>query len=118
MPTVRVKQDPELRPVFSALNIEDSRELFTLARIEPADIPAWMAGITPVEERRYERIKHLVGEPTLNAVYQVSISPSRLRTDPQRGTTIGGPKSADRRCCRIVQRDSISRTATMLSRRS
>jgi hypothetical protein len=30
-----------------------------------------MARIAPVEERRHERIKHLVGEPTLNAVYQV-----------------------------------------------
>jgi hypothetical protein len=27
--------------------------------------------VAPVEERRQERIKHLVGEPTLNAVYQV-----------------------------------------------
>jgi hypothetical protein len=27
--------------------------------------------IAPVEERRHERIKHPVGEPTLNAVYQV-----------------------------------------------
>lgn len=30
-----------------------------------------MSRIMPIEERRYERIKHLVGEPTLNAVYQV-----------------------------------------------
>ena len=30
-----------------------------------------MARIAPVEERRHERIEHLVGEPTLNAVYQV-----------------------------------------------
>jgi hypothetical protein len=30
-----------------------------------------MERIAPVEARRHERIKHLVGEPTLNAVYQV-----------------------------------------------
>jgi hypothetical protein len=38
---------------------------------DPEEIPMWMARIAPVEERRHERIKHLVGEPTLNAVYQV-----------------------------------------------
>jgi hypothetical protein len=31
----------------------------------------WMERIAPVEERRHERIKHLVSAPTLNAVYQV-----------------------------------------------
>jgi hypothetical protein len=31
----------------------------------------WMERIAPVEERRHERITHLVSEPTLNAVYQV-----------------------------------------------
>jgi hypothetical protein len=50
------------------------RDLFTIAIIEDADpeeIPMWMARIAPVEERRHEGIRHLVGEPTLNAVYQV-----------------------------------------------
>ncbi|MFD6158444.1 hypothetical protein ACFWF7_32915 [Nocardia sp. NPDC060256] len=54
--------------------VDDPRELFALALIEHAeavDIPAWMERRTPIEERRHERIEHLVGEPTLNAVYQV-----------------------------------------------
>ncbi|PXX56451.1 hypothetical protein DFR70_1193 [Nocardia tenerifensis] len=73
LPDEIVPGDPRTK-VFSALNVEDPRELFTVALIEnadPADIPAWMARLTPIEERRYERIRHLVSEPTLNAVYQV-----------------------------------------------
>ncbi|MFI7002984.1 hypothetical protein [Nocardia sp. NPDC050175] len=73
LPDETIPGDPRTR-VFSALNVEDPRELFTLALIEhaeAADIPAWMERLTPIEERRHERIKHLVGEPTLNAVYQV-----------------------------------------------
>ncbi|WP_405162534.1 hypothetical protein OG203_40670 [Nocardia sp. NBC_01499] len=73
IPDETVPGDPRTR-MLSALNIEDPRELFTLALIENAevaDIPAWMERLTPIEERRYERIKHLVSEPTLNAVYQV-----------------------------------------------
>ncbi|WP_433663748.1 hypothetical protein ACQPW1_17515 [Nocardia sp. CA-128927] len=73
IPDETVPGDPRTR-VLSALNIDDPRELFTLALIEnaePADIPVWMDRIAPIEKRRYERIKHLVGEPTLNAVYQV-----------------------------------------------
>jgi hypothetical protein len=60
--------------VLSALDLEDPQELFTLAIIDdadPAEIPAWMERLTPIEQRRHERIKDLVGEPTLNAVYQV-----------------------------------------------
>ncbi|MFC9436203.1 hypothetical protein [Nocardia sp. NPDC057030] len=73
IPDETVPGDPRTR-VLSALNLDDPRELFTLALIEhaePADIPVWMERIAPIEERRYERIKDLVGEPTLNAVYQV-----------------------------------------------
>src|ERR1700735_4997945 len=65
--------DPRTR-VFSALNLEDPQELLTLAIIDdadPAEIPAWMEKIAPVEARRHERIKHLVGEPTVNGAYQV-----------------------------------------------
>ncbi|KAA8877273.1 hypothetical protein F3087_45100 [Nocardia colli] len=73
IPDETLPGDPRTR-VLSALNIDDPRELFTLALIEhaePADIPVWMERIAPIEERRYARIKDLVGEPTLNAVYQV-----------------------------------------------
>ncbi|MDI2127306.1 hypothetical protein [Yinghuangia seranimata] len=65
--------DPRTR-VISAVNVEDPRELLTIALIPDAtvdDIPVWMERLAPVEERRHERIKHMVGEPTLNAVYQV-----------------------------------------------
>jgi hypothetical protein len=60
--------------VLSALNLNDPAELLTVAIIDdvdPADIPGWMEKIAPVEARRHERIKHLIGEPTLNGVYQV-----------------------------------------------
>ncbi|GAA5076292.1 hypothetical protein [Nocardia iowensis] len=73
IPDELVPGDPRTR-VISALNIEDPRELFTLAVLEntePADIPVWLERIAPIEARRYERIRHLVSEPTLNAVYQV-----------------------------------------------
>ena len=66
--------DPRRR-VLSGVNLEDPRDLFTIAIIEdadPAEIPLWMERIAPVEERRHERIKHLVSEPTLNAVHQVT----------------------------------------------
>ena len=66
--------DPRRR-VLSGINLEDPRDLFTIAIVEDADpeeIPMWMARIAPVEERRHQRIRHLVGEPTLNAVYQVA----------------------------------------------
>ena len=65
--------DPRRR-VLSGINLEDPRDLFTIAIIEdadPKDIPMWMERIAPVEERRHERIKHLGSDPTLNAVYQV-----------------------------------------------
>ena len=65
--------DPRRR-VLSALNLEDPQDLFTIAIIDdadPAQIPMWMERIAPIEARRHERIKHLVSEPTLNAVYQV-----------------------------------------------
>jgi hypothetical protein len=73
IPDEIIDGDPRRR-VLSGLNLEDPRDLFTIAIIEDADpdeIPMWMARIAPVEERRHQRIKHLVGEPTLNAVYQV-----------------------------------------------
>ncbi|MCC9307984.1 hypothetical protein LN042_12925 [Kitasatospora sp. RB6PN24] len=72
LPDEVVPGDP--RVVLSATNLEDPRELCTLAiveDVEPEDIPLWMERIAPVEERRYERIKHLVSEPTVNAVYRV-----------------------------------------------
>ncbi|MEU3498539.1 hypothetical protein [Kitasatospora cineracea] len=67
-----VPDDP--RVVLSALNLEDPQELCTVAVIEdvePADIPVWMERLAPIEERRYQRIRHLVSEPRLNAVYRV-----------------------------------------------
>lgn len=73
IPDETIADDPRTQ-VLSALNMEDPQELFTVAIIEdadPADIPAWMERLAPVEQRRHERIRHLVGEPTLNAVYQV-----------------------------------------------
>ena len=73
IPDEIIDGDPRRR-VLSGVNLEDPRDLFTIAIIEdadPAEIPMWMERIAPVEERRHERIKHLVGEPTLNAVYQV-----------------------------------------------
>ncbi|MFI6604011.1 hypothetical protein ACIBHX_47935 [Nonomuraea sp. NPDC050536] len=73
IPDEIVPDDPRTR-VISGLNIEDPRELLTIALIEnaeAADIPVWMERLTPIEARRYERIKDLVSEPTLNAVYEV-----------------------------------------------
>ena len=73
IPDETLPDDPRTR-VFSAVNVEDPRELMTIALIENGeadDIPAWMERLAPIEARRYERIKDLVGEPTLNAVYQV-----------------------------------------------
>ena len=74
IPDEIIDGDPRRR-VLSGINLEDPRDLFTIAIIEdadPAEIPLWMERIAPVEERRHERIKHLVSEPTLNAVYQVT----------------------------------------------
>jgi hypothetical protein len=65
--------DPRTR-VISALNLEDPQELITLALIErgePSEIPAWLERIAPIEERRQERIQHLVTAPSLNAIYHV-----------------------------------------------
>ncbi|NUR85179.1 MAG: hypothetical protein HOY71_13930 [Nonomuraea sp.] len=73
IPDETLSDDPRTR-VFSALNAEDPRELITIALIENADIseiPVWMERLGPIEMRRYERIKDLVGEPTINAVYEV-----------------------------------------------
>jgi hypothetical protein len=73
IPDEVIDGDPRRR-VLSGINLEDPRDLVTIAIIgdaDPAEIPTWMARIAPVEERRHERIKHLVSEPTLNAVYQV-----------------------------------------------
>jgi hypothetical protein len=74
IPDEIIDGDPRRR-VLSAVNLEDPRDLFTIALIEdasPADVAPWMERIAPVEARRHERIKHLVSEPTLNAVYQVA----------------------------------------------
>ncbi|RJO79212.1 hypothetical protein D5S18_02410 [Nocardia panacis] len=65
--------DPRTQ-VISAFNIEDPRELMTIAIIRdaaPADIPVWLEKLAPVEARRFDRIKDMVGAPTLNTVYQV-----------------------------------------------
>lgn len=66
--------DPRTK-VISASALEDSREIITIALIEgdhgPESMQAWMERMAPVEARRFERIKDLVGPPTLNAVYQV-----------------------------------------------
>jgi hypothetical protein len=73
IPDEILADDPRTQ-VLSAINVEDPQELFTLAIIDdadPAEIPAWMERLTPIEQRRHERIKHLVSDPTLNAVYQV-----------------------------------------------
>jgi hypothetical protein len=73
MPDEVFPDDPRTR-VLSAVNLYDPAELLTVAIIEdadPADIPGWMEKIGPVEARRHERIKHLISEPALNAVYQV-----------------------------------------------
>ncbi|MFJ9773164.1 hypothetical protein ACIRVF_18305 [Kitasatospora sp. NPDC101157] len=52
-----------------------AREVITIALIEgdhgPESIGEWMERLAPVEERRFRRIKDLVGPPSLNAVYQV-----------------------------------------------
>jgi hypothetical protein len=72
IPDETLEGDP--RRVLSAVNLEDPREVLTLAIIEdgdPADIPAWMEKIAPIEQRRYERIKDLVSEPTVNEIYEV-----------------------------------------------
>ncbi|MER7757497.1 hypothetical protein [Kitasatospora sp. NPDC097643] len=74
IPDEAFPDDPRTR-VISATALEDSREIITIALIEgdrePADIQAWAERLAPSEERRFERIKDLVGPPTLNAVYQV-----------------------------------------------
>ncbi|MBV6699781.1 hypothetical protein [Kitasatospora aureofaciens] len=74
LPDETLPDDPRTR-VITALGLEDSREIITIALIEgdhePADVQAWAERLAPVEERRYERIKDLVGPPTLNAVYRV-----------------------------------------------
>jgi hypothetical protein len=73
IPDEVIDGDPRRR-VISALNVEDPRELMTIALIPdggPEDIPMWMERIAPIEARRAERLAGLVGEPTLNAVYQV-----------------------------------------------
>ncbi|MET8624290.1 hypothetical protein ABZW30_11130 [Kitasatospora sp. NPDC004669] len=66
--------DPRTR-LITATALEDSREVITIALIEgdhgPESMQAWMEKLAPVEERRFERIKDLVGPPSLNAVYQV-----------------------------------------------
>jgi hypothetical protein len=67
------EDDPRTR-VLTATNLEDPRELLTMVIIDdadPADVPGWMELIAPVEQRRHERIKHMVGDPTVNALYQV-----------------------------------------------
>jgi hypothetical protein len=72
LPDEIVPGDP--RVVLSAVNTEDERELCTLAVVEdvaPEDIPVWTERVAPIEQRRYERIKHLVSEPTVNAIYRV-----------------------------------------------
>ncbi|MET8545508.1 hypothetical protein ABZW03_33465 [Kitasatospora sp. NPDC004799] len=66
--------DPRTR-VISATALENAREIVTIALIEgdhgPESIEAWSERVAPVEARRFERIKDLVGPPSLNAVYQV-----------------------------------------------
>ncbi|OKJ13528.1 hypothetical protein [Kitasatospora sp. CB01950] len=72
IPDEVVPDDP--RVVLSALNLENPRELCTVALIEGVeaeDIPRWMERLAPIEERRYRRIRHLVSEPTVNAVYRI-----------------------------------------------
>jgi hypothetical protein len=39
---------------------------------DPAELPRWMERFGPIEARRHERIKHLTGPPTVNAIYQVA----------------------------------------------
>jgi len=73
IPDETVEDDPRTQ-VISAIGLEDPRELLTVVIIEdadPADLPGWMERLGPVEERRHDRIKDLVSEPTLNAIYQV-----------------------------------------------
>jgi hypothetical protein len=72
IPDETLECDP--RRVLSAVNFEDPSELITLAIIDdadPADIPGWMELIAPIEQRRYERIKDMVSDPAVNALYQV-----------------------------------------------
>src|ERR1700750_852308 len=74
IPDEIIDGDPRRR-VLSGINLEDPRDLFTIAIVEDADpeeIPMWMARIAPVGERRHQRIRPLVGDPTLTAVYQVA----------------------------------------------
>lgn len=73
IPDEVIDGDPRTR-VISGINMGDPRDLVTIAIIEdtdPAELPVWMERLAPVEARRHERIRHLVGEPTLNAVYQI-----------------------------------------------
>ncbi|MGA5820991.1 hypothetical protein ACPC54_24370 [Kitasatospora sp. NPDC094028] len=74
IPDEVLEGDPRTK-VISATALEDSRELITVALMEgdhtPASMQEWMERMAPSEARRYERIKDLVGPPTLNAVYQV-----------------------------------------------
>ncbi|MFF1907523.1 hypothetical protein [Kitasatospora sp. NPDC058218] len=74
IPDEIVPGDPRTR-VITAAGLEDPQEIVTIAIIEgdhgPESIAEWMERLTPIEERRFERIKDLVGPPSLNAVYQV-----------------------------------------------
>ncbi|MFI6850539.1 hypothetical protein OG535_03075 [Kitasatospora sp. NBC_00085] len=74
IPDEIVPGDPRTR-VITAADVEDPQKIVTIAIIEgdhgPESIQEWMERLAPAEERRFERIKDLVGPPTLNAVYQV-----------------------------------------------
>ncbi|MEE1783725.1 hypothetical protein PUR71_12520 [Streptomyces sp. SP17BM10] len=74
IPDETVPGDPRTR-VITAAALEDPREIVTIALIEgdhgPEDVQAWLERVGPIEERRFERIRDLVGPPTVNAVYQV-----------------------------------------------
>ncbi|AUY53420.1 MULTISPECIES: hypothetical protein [Streptomycetaceae] len=74
IPDEVVPGDPRTR-VITAANMENPQEIVTIAIIEgdhgPESVQEWMERLAPVEERRFERIKDMVGPPSLNAVYQV-----------------------------------------------
>jgi hypothetical protein len=73
LPDEVVPGDPRRR-VLSAVNVEDPSELLTVALIDasgPEEIPVWMQRLGPIEARRHERIKALVGEPLVHGLYQV-----------------------------------------------
>jgi hypothetical protein len=73
LPDEILTDDPRRR-VISAVNLEDPQELLTVALTEasgPEEFPVWMDRMRPIEARRHQRIKDLIGEPLVSGMYRV-----------------------------------------------